>query len=287
MTANRNGDFAEAAAEADKAKGLFPEGAFRDRAVASFIRSTALILGGRLSEADEELEDTHRLAVAGGDVYTQGMALSERGRLRILGGNPDGALELLDRAEVLANPGGTPALWCGMVYIYKALAYRARGDDEKASAFVLRGLDLARLRGSATPLVLGYRLLFDLYLESGEPDRCGEPMASMNGLLEEFHLYPDSVRIIEEARGLYADRIRKTGGGPAPAAPAAATLLSRREAEVLELLALGRSNQEIADSLFLSVGTVKTHLHNISEKLGTANRTETVARARSLGYLKS
>ncbi|HOX13069.1 MAG TPA: LuxR C-terminal-related transcriptional regulator [Spirochaetia bacterium] len=287
MTANRNGNFAAAESEAAKAKELFPEGAFRDRAVASYIRATALILGGRLSDADRELEDSHRLATAGGDTYTQGMALSERARLRILEGSPKEALTLLARAEVLANPGGAPALWCGMVYIYQALAYRASGDDDKALSCALRGVDLARLRGNATPLVLGYRLLFDLYRESGQTGRCGELLASMEGLLEEFHLYPDSVRVIEEARSIYAERIRKDARGPGPASERVDGLLSRREAEVLELLALGCSNQEIADRLFLSVGTVKTHLHNISEKLGAANRTETVALARRHGYLKS
>lgn len=287
MTANRNGDFAAAESEAAKAKELFPEGAFRDRAVASYIRATALILGGRLSDADRELEDSHRLATAGGDTYTQGMALSERARLRILEGSPKEALTLLARAEVLANPGGKPALWCGMVYIYQALAYRASGDDDKALSCALRGVDLARLRGNATPLVLGYRLLFDLYLESGDLDRAGELVASMDDLRKEFRLYPDSVQVIEEARSLLAGRVRKDARGSGPVSPADAGPLSRREAEVLDLLARGCTNQEIADRLYLSVGTVKTHLHNISEKLGAGNRTETVARARSLGYLKS
>ncbi len=109
----------------------------------------------------------------------------------------------------------------------------------------------------------------------------------MDGLRNEFHLYPDSVRIIEEARGVYAERIRKAANDPGPADLADAGPLSRREAEVLELLARGCTNQEIADRLFLSVGTVKTHLHNISEKLGAGNRTETVALARRLGYLKT
>ena len=139
-------------------------------------------------------------------MYTQGMALGERARLRILGGNPEEALTILAREEVLANPGGTPALWCGMVYIYTALAHRALGDEDKALSFALRGVDLARLRGNATPLVLGYRLLFDLYLESGRTDRAAELLASMDGLRNEFHLYPDSVRVIEEARSVYAER---------------------------------------------------------------------------------
>lgn len=290
MTANREGDYARAEAEAARAKSLFPEGASRDRAVASYIRATALILGNRFSEADEELESSRLLAIAGGDMYTQGMALSERARLKILGGKPEEALTLLSQAEVLATRGGTPALWCGMVHIYSALAYKATGDRDRALSCALRGLDPARRRGNARPLVLCFRLLFDIHLEAGEISGSGEQLAAMEGLLEEFTLYPDSIRIIEEARNLYAERLRPSssaarspGGIPA----AHGNPLSKRETEILGLLAQGYTNQEMAESLFLSVGTVKTHLHNISEKIGTTNRTETAARARELGYLKN
>jgi LuxR family maltose regulon positive regulatory protein len=61
--------------------------------------------------------------------------------------------------------------------------------------------------------------------------------------------------------------------------------LSERELEVLRLLALGLSNKEIADQLFLSVGTVKQHLHHINGKLEATSRTSAVARARALGLL--
>lgn len=49
--------------------------------------------------------------------------------------------------------------------------------------------------------------------------------------------------------------------------------LSNRETEVMRLVVLGKSNQEIADELFLAVGTVKTHIHNILVKTEQQNRT--------------
>jgi predicted ATPase/DNA-binding SARP family transcriptional activator/DNA-binding CsgD family transcriptional regulator len=58
--------------------------------------------------------------------------------------------------------------------------------------------------------------------------------------------------------------------------------LSRRELEVLRLLAQGLSNPQIAEALIVSVGTVKTHTHNIFAKLGAANRTQAVRRAQAL-----
>ena len=61
--------------------------------------------------------------------------------------------------------------------------------------------------------------------------------------------------------------------------------LSEREMEVLALLASGRSNKEVARELFVAVGTIKTHTNNIYRKLGTKNRAEALARARSLKLL--
>jgi LuxR family maltose regulon positive regulatory protein len=61
--------------------------------------------------------------------------------------------------------------------------------------------------------------------------------------------------------------------------------LSPRELEVLHLMALGRTNQEIAEQLIVAAGTVKAHAASIYRKLEAANRTEAVSRARQLGFL--
>ncbi len=61
--------------------------------------------------------------------------------------------------------------------------------------------------------------------------------------------------------------------------------LSEREIEVLALLSSGRTNAEIANDLFVALGTVKAHVNNIYRKLGTKNRAEALARARELRLL--
>jgi LuxR family transcriptional regulator, maltose regulon positive regulatory protein len=61
--------------------------------------------------------------------------------------------------------------------------------------------------------------------------------------------------------------------------------LSARELEVLKLMALGRTNQEIARLLVVAPGTIKAHAASIYRKLDVANRTEAVARARQFGLL--
>jgi two-component system, NarL family, response regulator LiaR len=50
--------------------------------------------------------------------------------------------------------------------------------------------------------------------------------------------------------------------------------LTQREAEIVELLALGLSNRAIADQLGIAIGTVRAHCVNAFEKLGVANRTQ-------------
>ena len=61
--------------------------------------------------------------------------------------------------------------------------------------------------------------------------------------------------------------------------------ISERELEVLHLIAAGLSNREIAEKLFISLNTVKTHTKNINSKLDVNSRIKAVARAKELGLL--
>jgi LuxR family maltose regulon positive regulatory protein len=72
---------------------------------------------------------------------------------------------------------------------------------------------------------------------------------------------------------------------PHPSQRALVAPLSERELKVLQLLSVGLSNKEIAQTLFIAVGTVKNHLKNIYRKLDVHSRTQAVNRARDLGLL--
>lgn len=64
-------------------------------------------------------------------------------------------------------------------------------------------------------------------------------------------------------------------------------VLTKREEEILLLISHGKTNQQIADGLYISLSTVKTHVANIYSKLGVRRRTQALARAREQGILQS
>jgi DNA-binding NarL/FixJ family response regulator len=71
----------------------------------------------------------------------------------------------------------------------------------------------------------------------------------------------------------------------APEATAADDLLSDRERQVLDMIAAGATNREIADRLFLSPHTIKDHTSTLYRKIGARNRAQAILRAQRLGIL--
>lgn len=63
------------------------------------------------------------------------------------------------------------------------------------------------------------------------------------------------------------------------------SIISQRELGVLKLIAQGHSNQEIADKLFISLHTVKTHARRINSKLGVKSRTQAIIKAKEIGLI--
>jgi ATP/maltotriose-dependent transcriptional regulator MalT len=91
-----------------------------------------------------------------------------------------------------------------------------------------------------------------------------------------------ATRVLQEMRETLANENRVTLQA---AANPLVEPLSEREVEVLGLIAAGLTNREIADRLYITVGTVKRHINNIYGKLQVHHRTEAVARARDLGLV--
>jgi DNA-binding CsgD family transcriptional regulator/tetratricopeptide (TPR) repeat protein len=118
--------------------------------------------------------------------------------------------------------------------------------------------------------------------------------AHANGILKQFRAQPVAAPDIPLSDMTAAVLAALQGGfdaveppfavasNPTPQADGMLDALTEREKEILQLLADGHTNQIIADRLFLGVGTVKAHNHNIFSKLGVNNRVQAITRAREL-----
>ena len=100
----------------------------------------------------------------------------------------------------------------------------------------------------------------------------GEPMANLLKRFLEHHPAHTYARHVLVACLMPL----RTQVSPTARRPAQANTLTRREKEILSLLAEGLSNKEIAEKLFISPGTVKTHVKHIYKKLNVKRRMEAV-----------
>jgi LuxR family maltose regulon positive regulatory protein len=160
----------------------------------------------------------------------------------------------------------------------RALALAARGDADRAVDALAGALTLACPQGYV-------RVFADE----------GPPMAALLARLIAAQRSGSGFGAVAEVplgclarlqRALAAPGVAPDAGRPSvTAAPGLIDPLTSRELEVLEMLAAGSSNQVIASQLVVTLDTVKKHVSHVLGKLGAANRTEAVARARELGLI--
>lgn len=205
------------------------------------------------------------LAAAAHLAQTHDLPLSQA-RVHLAQGDPSAALAVLEpyRRRVEERAWADEQL---KTMILQAVAFQALGERARAVELLDGALALAEPGG-----------FIRIFVDEGTP------MARL--------LYEAS------SRGVHAGYVRQVlaafavdgaDEGAPPTTPAAGTRLaeplSRRELEVLPLIAEGLTNQEIAARLYLSLHTVKAHARTIYAKLGVSSRTQAVAKGRALGLL--
>ncbi|MDX6325687.1 MAG: hypothetical protein QOK15_2041, partial [Nocardioidaceae bacterium] len=171
-------------------------------------------------------------------------------------------------------------------------AWMARAHAEQLRLRWLSGVDVPddpTLVDAWETAVRGFELL-------GQPHEVARSQARLAAVLTASGRSTEAARVAGEARAVAAGLgarplldelagagVRTAREGGAQSREGAE--LTAREREILDLLALGRSNGEIARQLFISTKTVSVHVSNILAKLGAAGRTEAAAIARRRGLL--
>jgi LuxR family transcriptional regulator, maltose regulon positive regulatory protein len=189
------------------------------------------------------------------------------------------AISLLSRLEGIARSAHRMGRVIEIVLL-ESLAMWHRGNSEDAMLALTNCLTLAESEGYVR-----------IFLDEGQPMqtlltqwlvRAGANSSPLREcaihLLSQFDTKPHVVTV-GQANASPTDTSSENSG------QASVEPLSPRELEVLHLLALGKTNQEIARQLIVSTGTIKAHTASIYRKLDVANRTEAAARARQLGIL--
>jgi DNA-binding CsgD family transcriptional regulator len=242
------------------------------------------------------------------------LALVVLGLIRIRRGDP-AALEALDEALALAQPSGELQR-LEPVAAARAEAAWLRGDSDAVLAATEGALELARKRnaawvigelacwrrragwdesplGAAEPYALelagDWARAAETWTALGCPYEAalalagGDEEAALRrslDALQELGARPVATIVARRLRGLGARGVPR---GPRPATQRNPANLTRREVEVLGLLAEGKTNEEIARALWLSPSTVRRHVEHVYAKLGVRTRAQASAQAARLG----
>ncbi len=259
------GDEASALAAMDEAGQV---GASRD--VASLLnpvpaQRARLLLAQRDIKAAAQWAGSRGLDPDGEPGYPKEPEYLALARILIARDLPGLALELLERLRAGAAAGGRAGSIIEILAL-QALALAAAGDEDAAVNALARALMLGCPQGYV-------RVFADE----------GAPMAALLARLVAAQKAGQAA-----ARGVPLGclaQVLRAFGRKDPAVPGLVEQLTTREREILVLLAAGTPNPRIAEELVVSLDTVKKHVSHLLGKLGAANRTEAVTRARQLGLI--
>jgi DNA-binding NarL/FixJ family response regulator len=229
----------------------------------------ALDLGDAAAAADHAERLLRRIPPAERTERVQ--ALEPLVRAHAALGELDEAEEARAELEAIARAVGTVPLQAAAVAAGGAVAL-ALGDAEAARRRLEDAVDLYRAGGAPFEAAQARLELARALAEAGRAARAAEEAETARAELDRLGAEHERRRAVALLRSL---------GIAVPAAASEPAGLTPREREVLALLARGRSNQEIAGELVLSVRTVERHIANLYDKIGAVGRT---ARATATAY---
>ncbi len=211
------------------------------------------------------LHATDIVAFQDGDLYlTLAKILISYGHQRRSGSWVQQGLELLERLLAMADAAGASGRVI-QILVAKAIALQTEGQLEPALDALRQALDLAEPEG-----------YLNTFVRQGPTMRHLLQVAASRGA---------ALAYVTTILGAFNGSSSTCGPG-AFGSPRLAEALSERELQVLRLLAVGMSSREIANQLFISINTARTHIKNIYGKLEVHGRLEATERAREFGLLQ-
>ena len=230
-----------------------------------------------LERADEYLSRVGPHARACGNFFSLAHATMEWARINLALGRVERAEEIC-RQELLLAEQPAYANYPAFCLIQLALAdvLRVKQAWDEAERLLHQGLETARRSGHEYYLAQGYLIAARLYHAQGKSTPAQEAVHQAEAIAAAIHN-----RFLDAAIA----QTRKALASQAAAAQPLIEPLSERELEVLRLICAGKSNQEIANELFIALDTVKRHANNIYGKLSVKRRAQAILEARRLGLV--
>ena len=230
-----------------------------------------------LERADDYLSRVSLHARRCSNFFSLAHATMEWARINLVQGRVERA-EKICRHELTLAEQPAYANYPAFCLIQLALAdvLRIKKSWTEAESLLRQGLETARRSGHAYYLAQGYLIATRLHHARGKPAQAQEAVRQAEQIAAAIHN-----RFLDDAIA----QTRQTRESKALPAQPLIEPLSERELEVLRLICAGKSNQEIADELFLALNTVKRHVSNLYGKLGVSRRTQAIIEARRLGLV--
>lgn len=156
---------------------------------------------------------------------------------------------------------------------------------------IIKSLERFRFIGMIPYTQMLLVLLAEMYFIENRPGNAAECLKEAvtiyreYGICASFYLYPlKSSILLEKIEPRIYSGISKKGA--ANKLPVQGQILSAREKEIMQLIALGKSNKEISEVLYIGIGTIKWHINHIFSKLEAENRVQAIQKAKSLGEIQ-